>query len=112
MAWHWDVAAGVAALALGATLLGTIELIAAGFRGQLDATLRGTYISGQVKPFHFVVAALTLVIDAMPAAQVITLTYLERRAHLATLRALCWRRTDGLQMLLSQAVRRCLLASA
>ncbi len=112
MAWHWDVAAGVAALALGATLLGTIELIAAGFRGQLDATLLGTYISGQVKPFHFVVAALTLVIGAMAAAQVITLTYLERRAHLATLRALGWRRTDVLEMLLGQAVGLGLLASA
>jgi hypothetical protein len=112
IAWHWDVAAGVAALALGAALLGVIELIAAGFRGQLDATLLGTYLSGEVRPFHFVVAGLTLAIGAIAAAQVITLTYLERRAHLATLRALGWRRTDVLMMLLGQAMGLGVIAAA
>ena len=112
MAWHWDVAAGVAALALGAALLGVIELIAAGFRGQLDATLLGTYLSGEVRPFHFVVAGLTLAIGAIAAAQVITLTYLDRRADLATLRALGWRRIDVLKMLLGQAMGLGFIAAA
>ncbi len=104
MAWRWDVAMGIAALALGATLLGGIELIAAGFRGQLDTTLLGTYLSGQVRPFHFVVAGLTLAVGAIAAAQVITLTYLERRVQLATLRALGWSRADVVKLLLGQAV--------
>ncbi|HUZ85314.1 MAG TPA: ABC transporter permease, partial [Candidatus Baltobacterales bacterium] len=87
-------------------------LIAAGFRGQLDATLLGTYLSGEVRPFHFVVAGLTLAIGAIAAAQVITLTYLERRVHLATLRALGWRRTDVLKMLLGQAMGLGFIAAA
>ena len=112
MVFRWDVAAGVAALALGAALLGGIELIAAGFRGQLDATLLGTYLSGQVRPFHFVVAALTLAIGAIAAAQVITLTYLERRVQLATLRALGWPRAEVVKMLLGHAIGLGLMAAA
>jgi predicted lysophospholipase L1 biosynthesis ABC-type transport system permease subunit len=110
-AWRWDVAMGIAALALGATLLGGIELISAGFRGQLDTTILGAYLSGQVRPFHFVVAALTLVVGAIAAAQVITLTYLERRVHLATLRALGWSRADVVKMLLGQAIGLGLIAA-
>jgi putative ABC transport system permease protein len=112
MAWRWDVGMGVAALALGATLLGCIQLIAAGFRGQLDTTILGTYLSGQVRPFHIVVAALTLAVGAIAAAQVITLTYLERRVHLATLRALGWPRAEVVKVLIGQAVGLGLIAAA
>jgi hypothetical protein len=110
--WRWDVAMGVAALALGAALLGGIELIAAGFRGQLDTTFLGTYLAGQVRPFHFVVAGLTLAVGAIAAAQVITLAYLERRVHLATLRALGWPRAEVVKMLLGQAIALGLFAAA
>jgi hypothetical protein len=110
--WRWDVAMGVAALALGAALLGGIELIAAGFRGQLDTTFLGTYLAGQVRPFHFVVAGLTLAVGAIAAAQVITLAYLERRVHLATLRALGWPRAEVVKMLLGQAIALGLIAAA
>jgi putative ABC transport system permease protein len=112
MAWRWDVALGVAALALGATLLGGIELVAAGFRGQLDTTLLGTYLSGQVRPFHFVVAGLTLAVGALAAAEVVTLAYLERRVQLATLRALGWPRAEVVKMLLGQAIGLGLIAAA
>lgn len=112
LAWRWDVGMGVAALALGATLLGCIQLIAAGFRGQLDTTLFGTYLSGQVRPFHFIVAALTLSVGAIAAAQVITLTYLERRVQLATLRALGWSRAEVVKLLLGQAIGLGLIAAA
>lgn len=112
MAWRWDVAMGIVAIALGATLLGAIELIAAGFRGQLDTTLLGTYLSGQVRPFHFVVAGLTLAVGAIASAQVITLTYLERRVQLATLRALGWSRAEVVKVLLGQAVGLGLIAAA
>jgi ABC-type lipoprotein release transport system permease subunit len=110
-AWRWDVAMGIAALALGATLLGGIVLISAGFRGQLDTTILGTYLSGQVRPFHFVVAGLTLAVGAIAAAQVITLTYLERRVQLATLRALGWSRAEVVKMLLGQAIGLGLIAA-
>jgi putative ABC transport system permease protein len=93
-------------------LLGCIQLIAAGFRGQLDTTLLGTYLSGQVRPFHFIVAALTLSVGAIAAAQVITLTYLERRVQLATLRALGWSRAEVVKLLLGQAIGLGLIAAA
>lgn len=112
MTWRWDVGMGIAALALGATLLGGIELIATGFRGQLDTTVLGTYLSGQVRPFHFVVAGLTVAVGAIAAAQVITLTYLERRVQLATLRALGWSRADVVMVLLGQAIGLGLIAAA
>jgi FtsX-like permease family len=112
MVWRWDVAMAVAALALGAALLGGIELIAAGFRGQLDTTVLGTYLSGQVRPFHYVVVGLTLAVGAIAAAQVITLAYLERRVHLATLRALGWPRIEVVKLLLGQAIGIGLVAAA
>jgi len=108
---RWDVALGIAALALGAALLGGIELIAAGFSGQLDATLLGTYLSGQVRPFHFVVAGLTLAVGAFAAAEVITLAYLDRRVELATLRALGWPRGEVVKMMLGQAIGLGLIAA-
>ena len=112
LVWRWDVAMGVVALALGAALLGGIELIAAGFRGQLDTTVLGTYLAGQVRPFHFVVAGLTVAVGAIAAAQVITLAYLERRVHLAMLRALGWPRAEVVKMLLGQAIGLGLIAAA
>jgi FtsX-like permease family protein len=112
MTWRWDVAMGTAALALGAALLGCIELIAAGFRGQLDTTLLGTYLSGQVRPFHIVIAGLTIAVGAIAAAQVITLTYLERRVQFATLRALGWSRAEIVKVLLGHAIGLGLVAAA
>lgn len=112
MVWRWDVAMAVAALALGAALLGGIELIAVGFRGQLDTTVLGTYLSGQVRPFHYVVVGLTIAVGAIAAAQVITLAYLERRVQLATLRALGWPRMEVVKLLLGQATGIGLVAAA
>jgi putative ABC transport system permease protein len=104
LAWRWDLAMGIAALVLGSAMLAGVELIAAGFRGQLDTTVLGTYLSGEVRPFHFVVAGLTLAVGAIAAAQVITLTYLDRRVQLATLRALGWPRFEVVKLLMGQAV--------
>jgi ABC-type antimicrobial peptide transport system permease subunit len=112
MVWRWDVAMAVAALALGAALLGGIDLIAAGFRGQLDTTVLGTYLAGQVRPFHYVVVGLTIAVGAIAAAQVITLAYLERRVQLATLRALGWPRIEVVKLLLGQAIGIGLVAAA
>jgi hypothetical protein len=103
LALRWDVAMGIAALTLGGALVAVVELVAAGFRGQLDTTLLGTYLSGEVKPFHFAVGGLAVAVGAIAVAQLITLTYLERRTQLATLRALGWSRADVVKMLLGQA---------
>ena len=46
------------------------------------------------------------------AAQVITLTYLERRVQLATLRALGWSRAEVVKLLLGQAIGLGLIAAA
>lgn len=102
---QWRVEAALAALAigLGASTFGVLVLIAAAFRGQLDTTVLGTYIAGDVRPFHLVLAALTVVVGAIAAAEVVTLSYLERRAHLGALRALGWPASAVVRFLLAQA---------
>jgi hypothetical protein len=84
----------VVVVAVSGTLLGAILAIEATFRGQLDATVLGVYLSGQVQPFHLAVAALTLVVGALAAGQAVALEYLERQPELAMLRAIGWRRRD------------------
>jgi ABC-type antimicrobial peptide transport system permease subunit len=84
----------VAVVAMSGTLLGAMVAIEATFRGQLDATVLGVYLSAQVQPFHLAVAALTLVVGALAAGQAVALEYLERQPELAMLRAIGWRRRD------------------
>jgi len=78
-------------------------LISAAFRGQLDTTVLGTYLAGEVRSFHLVLAGLTLVVGAIAAAEVVTLSYLERRSHLGALRALGWPASAVLRFLVAQA---------
>lgn len=103
-AWRAEAMLGVAAIALGSAALGGILLIEAGFRGQLDATVLGHYLGAQVQPFHIVLAAMTLVIGALAAGEIVTLSYLERQPHLATLRALGWSRWLVVRLLAGQAL--------
>jgi hypothetical protein len=100
--WRVEAALGALAIALGASTLGVLVLIAAAFRGQLDTTVLGTYISGEVRPFHLVLAALTVVVGAIAAAEVVTLSYLERRAQLGALRALGWPASAVVRFLVAQ----------
>jgi putative ABC transport system permease protein len=101
--WRAEAALGAAAIALGAAILGVVVMISVAFRGQLDTSVLGTYLSGQVRPFHVVLAGLTLIVGAMAAAEVVTLSYLERRSHLGALRALGWPAWAVVKLLAIQA---------
>ncbi len=101
--WRAEAALGAFAIALGAATLGVLVLISAAFRGQLDTTVLGTYLAGEVRPFHLVLAGLTLVVGAIAAAEVVTLSYLERRSHLGALRALGWPASAVVRFLVAQA---------
>ena len=102
--WRTEALLGVIAITLGAAMLGTVVLVAAAFRGQLDTTVLGLYLGERVRPFHVAVAALTLAIGALAAGQIVTLGYLERQAQLAALRALGWRRAHVLHLLAAQGL--------
>ncbi len=102
--WRTEALLGVIAITLGAAMLGTVVLVAAAFRGQLDTTVLGVYLGERVRPFHVAVAALTLAIGALAAGQIVTLGYLERQAQLAALRALGWQRAHVLRLLAAQGL--------
>ena len=102
--WRVEALLGVSAIALGAAMLGGVVLVATAFSGQLDATVLGVYLTGRVRPFHLVVALLTLAIGALAAGQVVTLGYLERQPQLAALRALGWPRRQVLRLLAAQGL--------
>lgn len=103
-AWRPEAALGIAAVTIGAALLGAVVLVEGAFRGQLDVTVLGTYLSAEVQPFHVVLAGLALAIGALAAAEVVTLSYLERQAGFAALRALGWSRFAIVQVVLGQAL--------
>jgi ABC-type antimicrobial peptide transport system permease subunit len=100
---RWEAALGVTAVAIGAALVGGVLLISTAFRGQLDTTVLGAYLAGRVRPFHAVLAALTLVVGAIAAAEIVTLGYLERRPQLGALRALGWPRRQLSALVAAQA---------
>jgi putative ABC transport system permease protein len=57
-----------------------------------------------VHSFHITLALLTLAIGVLAAGEIITLSYLERRIHLAVLRAVGWSRARILALLTAQAL--------
>jgi putative ABC transport system permease protein len=57
-----------------------------------------------VRPFHVAVAVLTLAVGALAAGQVVTLSYLQRQAQLAALRALGWPRLQVVRLLAAQGL--------
>jgi hypothetical protein len=102
--WRAEALVGVAVVALGAALVGAVQLITGAFHGQLDTTVLGAYLAGRVRPFHLVIAALTLLVGAIAVAEIVTLSCLERRRQLGALRALGWPRTQVALMVGAQAV--------
>jgi putative ABC transport system permease protein len=102
--WYPESFLGVLAIGLGTALFGSIVLVAAGFSGQLDTSLLGIYLAGEVRPFHLVLASLTLVIGALAAGEIVALNYLDRRVNLAMLRSVGWSRSEVLQVLAGQAL--------
>jgi ABC-type antimicrobial peptide transport system permease subunit len=91
-AWGAEAAAAVAGLWLAAVLVGILLLLVVGFRGQLDTSVLGITLAEHVAPYHVALIAITVVIGLLGAAEVLTLSYLERRPQLALLRALGWPR--------------------
>jgi hypothetical protein len=85
-----ETALGVLGVGLGAVLVGAVTLVAVAFNGHLDATVLGVYLTAQVRPFHLVIAGLTLAVGALAAGEIVSLGYLRREAAFATLRAIGW----------------------
>ena len=56
-----------------------------------------------MRPFHRVIALLTVGVGAITTSEIMTLIYIERRSHLGALRALGWPRSKVLKMLAGQA---------
>lgn len=102
-AWRHEAALGSLAVGIGSSLVGAVVLVEVAFRGQLDATLLGRYLSAQVQPFHVGLAGLALAMGALAAAEIVTLGYLERQPGLAALRALGWPRRAIAKYLIGQA---------
>jgi hypothetical protein len=98
-----EAVVGSLAVALGSSVLGLVVTVLVAFRGQLDATLLGVYLAGTVQPFHIALAGLTLVVGSIAVAEVVTLSYVERRADLGAMRALGWPASAVVRFLLAQA---------
>ena len=101
--WRTEAFAAATIIGLGATVLAALILVVVAFRGELDATVLGTDLAGRVRPFHFVLSVLTMLIASLGAAQIVSLSYLERRPQLAVLRALGWSRGHVRTMIAAQA---------
>ena len=99
-----EAALGVLAIALGAVLVGSVALIALALNGRLDTTVLGIYLGAQVRPFHLVIAGLTLGVGALAAGEIVSLGYLRREVAFATLRAIGWSPGLVVQFLVTQAL--------
>jgi putative ABC transport system permease protein len=95
---------GVGAVALGAGLFGGVLLATRAFRGRLDVTTLGTFLGGEVRPFHVVIAVLAVVFGAVAAGEIVTLGYVERQREFAVLRAFGWPRVRVLVLLAAQGI--------
>jgi putative ABC transport system permease protein len=91
--WRMEAVLGALAIAVGASLLGGVVLVEVAFRGTLDTTILGRYLSAEVQPFHIALGAIALLIGLLASSQILLLSYLERLPHMATLRALGWPRS-------------------
>jgi len=109
--WRFEAVLGVIAIAAGAVLVGIVVLVGSSFSSRLDETALGTFLAGQVRPFHVVVAGLTALVGALAASEVIMLGYFERRMELAVLRAQGWRRGNIVSYVAAQATALALLAA-
>lgn len=103
-AWRAEALLGAGAVGLGGTLIGGFLLIAVSFGGEVDASLLGTVISGELRGFHVLLGVLVLVIGMVAAGQIVTLSYLERQPDLAVLRALGWHRRTVAAVAVIQAL--------
>lgn len=96
--WAVETLLGILAVAVGAGLVGLVALVSAAFSAQLDTTVLGTALSTEIRPFHVVLAIVTLALGTAAVAQVTLSAWLGRRRQLGMLKALGWsgRRLAGL----------------
>jgi ABC-type antimicrobial peptide transport system permease subunit len=96
--WAVETLLGILAVAIGAGLVGLVALVSAAFSAQLDTTVLGTALSTEIRPFHVVLAIVTLALGTAAVAQVALSAWLGRRRQLGMLKALGWsgRRLAGL----------------
>jgi ABC-type antimicrobial peptide transport system permease subunit len=85
-------------------LFGGVLLATRAFRDRLDVTTLGIFLGGQVRPFHVVIAVLSLAFGAVAAGQIVTLGYLERQSEFAVLRAFGWPRARVTVLLAAQGI--------
>jgi hypothetical protein len=88
--WAVETLLGIVAVAIGVTLVGLVALVSAAFSAQLDTTVLGTALSTEIRPFHVVLAIVTLVLGTAAVAQVTLSAWLGRRRQLGMLKALGW----------------------
>jgi putative ABC transport system permease protein len=99
------LATGLACLCggLGSGICGSVLLIVIAFRDQLGPTTLGQHLDAQVRLFDVVIAGASLIAGSLAAGQVVSLSFLDRRAELATLRALGWPRSAVARLVAVQA---------
>ena len=103
-AWRLESALGAGVVALGAVVFGIVLVVSSAFANQLDATVLGTQVAIAIRPFHVVLAILTLLVGSFAAAQLITLGYLERQEQFAVLRAVGWTRHEVERYVAAQTI--------
>lgn len=99
-------------LAIGTAAIGSITLIATAFNGQLDVTILGRFFVAKAEPHHFLVAGIVILLAAIENAQLLMLSYVERREQLATLRALGWRPRDLVGLLATEGILLAIVGAA
>jgi hypothetical protein len=110
--WRMESCLGALAIALGAGLLGGVVLVEVAFRGTLDTTVLGRYLTAEVQPFHVALGVIAFLIGMLASSQILLLSYLERLPHMATLRALGWPRSHVGAFVAAQAATLGLIAAA
>jgi putative ABC transport system permease protein len=109
--WGGDSAVAVASIALGALLVGVLVLAFGAYSGQLDHTVLGRGLAARVRPFHVVLAVLTLTVGAVSGGQALTLAWVARRQQYGMLRALGWSRGRLVRLAASHAALLAMVAS-
>jgi hypothetical protein len=90
LSWAAETYLVSVAVGLGAALVGLVALVATAFRAQLDTTVLGAALDTQIRPFHVVLATLTLTLGTAAVAQVTLTAWVGRRRELGMLKALGW----------------------
>lgn len=84
----------VVGMAVSTGLVVLFLLVSLELRGALEATLLGTHIALQIRPYHYAMAGVCFAVSALALTDVMLLNVLERRREIGTLKAVGWR-TDA-----------------